>query len=60
MKKDVDTVNRCTLLDKSNDYYILGLMACADGSVKEHMCFGSRTDLCRENSLKVDRLCNIV
>lgn len=30
MKKDVDTVNRCTLLDKSNDYYILGLMACAD------------------------------
>lgn len=37
MKKDVDTVNCYTLLDKSNDYYILGLMACADGSVKEHV-----------------------
>jgi hypothetical protein len=37
MKKDVDTVNCYTLLDKSNDYYKLGLMACADGSVKEHV-----------------------
>lgn len=52
MKKDVDTVNCYTLLDKSNDYYILGLMACADGSVKEHAYVISSNTKKLENKYK--------